>query len=511
MYKSEKLSLGMAFLAVVFLLCSPILAETYYVSLKGDDSNDGKTPTTAFRTIAKGVSVLKAGDTLIIKSGNYGNERVRVLRSGTKDAPITIKAEEPGKVILKGTGGGAGISIINKSYIIVEGIKFTNYGVGVLIKYKSTNNIVRKCIFLENNGAGVLLYGNKRSPTDSHSHLFTHNQFIDYTDKQDYGLQLYFSTNVQAVHNYFYGWHHQALSFKKIMSNSLAAYNTFDGFRFTAIYLGQNDDGREGNLRSKNLIAEYNVFRPAAKFRAKNAIVIANVSDPIVRYNFVDSIWGGDVDLHDKTKNVGETNNFPCAGIHIAPNTTGAKIYGNVIINAKKPGILVRTGDCEIYNNTVVGCDWGLAIVPGAHPVVRNNIFYKNKVQVVSPPPRMETWGKVEHTVRMLPDGTLWKWKPEVGKKTVYEHNCWYPKWDGMGKTDISVEPKFVGPFKPLTPVSKPTPQFNPDFSRALPYRLQKTSPCIDKGMNVGLKFIGKAPDIGAFEFGMSRFPKFSS
>ena len=32
---------------------SVALSETYYVSLKGNDANDGKTATTAFRTIAK--------------------------------------------------------------------------------------------------------------------------------------------------------------------------------------------------------------------------------------------------------------------------------------------------------------------------------------------------------------------------------------------------------------------------------------------------------------------------
>ncbi|MCK4627268.1 MAG: right-handed parallel beta-helix repeat-containing protein, partial [Phycisphaerae bacterium] len=263
--------------SAAMLVCSAAVAETYYVSLKGDDANKGMTEKAAFRTIKKGVSVLKAGDTLIIKSGDYGDDPAVVSSSGTKDAPITIKAEVPGKVVVKGTGQGAGISIKNKSYIIVEGIEFTNFATGITISRASSCITVRKCIFRNNRGRGLILYGNKRRPTDSHHHLFTENQFLDLTppykgltpgsdvrDTQDYGLQLYFSTNVEVVNNYFHGHHHQCLSFKKIMKDSRAAGNIFEGFQLSAIVLGQNTDSKaEGDLRCYNLVAEGNTFRPA--------------------------------------------------------------------------------------------------------------------------------------------------------------------------------------------------------------------------------------------------------
>ena len=506
-------------IGLVALMCSAAPAGTYYVSLTGNDASDGKSAQKAFRTIAKGVLVLKAGDTLIVKSGDYGTEWINVAASGKKGAPITIKAEEPGKVILTGPGKGRGFKIVDKSHVVVEGIKFTNYSQGVYIR-RASHTTVKKCIFLNNHSAGITLNdGGPKECAASHHHLFTENQFLDYAGSgkgsptsgagiQDYGLCMYFSSKVEVVNNYFYGHHHQCCSFKEIMVDCRAANNVFDGFYYTAIYLGQNDDrkGKYGR-RSRNLIAEGNIFRPTKKYRAKNSVVVANCADAIVRNNFVDSVWGEDVDLHDKTKGVGAKNNFPAGGFHIAPCSTGTKVYGNVIINSKKLGILVRTGDCEIYNNTIVGCDWGLGIVPGAHPVVRNNIFYKNKVQVAVPP-RMETWGTTEHTMYMKPDGSMWKWKPETSKKAVYEHNNWLPRWAGMGGTGISVEPKFVGPFAPLKP-GELNPRFIPDFTRAYAYRLGKTSPCIDRGVKTGLPFVGRAPDLGAFEFG-SKSPKWA-
>ncbi len=494
---------ALALTGAVMLTCSAALAEAYYVSLKGNDANKGLTEKAAFRTIKKGVSVLKAGDTLIIASGDYGNERVTVPVSGKKDAPITIKAARSGKVVMTGAGGGRAFRITNKSYIVIEGITITRYSQGINIR-RSSHTTVRKCIFLNNNASGITLNdGNPKEFKLSHHHLFTENQFIDHANKQDYGLCMYFSSKVEVTNNYFYGDHHQCCSFKEIMVDCRAANNVFDGFLFTAIYLGQNDDDNRKSLyckRCSNLIAEGNVFRPTGKYRAKNSVVVANCTNAIVRNNFVDSIRGTDVDLHDKTRNKNVKTNFPAGGIHIAPCSTGTKVYGNVILDAKKPGILVRTGDCEIYNNTIVGCDWGLGIVPGAHPVVKNNIFYRNKVQVAAAP-RMETWNTTEHTTRMLVDKSLWKWKPEKSKKTVYEHNNWLPRWKGMDKADISADPKFIGPFAKLKPGDQ-NPRFVPNFKRAFAYRLGKTSPCIGKGVKVGLPFVGNAPDIGAFEFG---------
>ncbi len=51
-------------------------------------------------------------------------------------------------------------------------------------------------------------------------------------------------------------------------------------------------------------------------------------------------------------------------------------------------------------------------------------------------------------------------------------------------------------------------PQINKSGNRADPYyRLKATSPCIDKGANVGFPYSGSAPDIGAYEYGSTTTP----
>ncbi len=63
---------------------------SYYVSPSGSDSAAG-TLEQPFATVQHGVNKLLAGDTLVLRAGNY-HESVTVARSGTAGAPITLAA-----------------------------------------------------------------------------------------------------------------------------------------------------------------------------------------------------------------------------------------------------------------------------------------------------------------------------------------------------------------------------------------------------------------------------------
>jgi hypothetical protein len=493
--------MALAVLSGLVLPASLASAETYYVSLAGDDAQDGKSEQTAVRTFKKGVAMLKAGDTLILKPGDHGAEGAEMLASGTKEAPITIRGEKPGEAVLR-----APLRIIGKSHIVVEGLKFVGAKAAVNIKDASTHVTVKKCIFEKCPHFGILLYGSFKDPGASHHHVFSENQFFDYADSgpgsptdgkgiSDYGMCLYASTDVEATNNYFYGHFHQALSFKKLMRRSRAANNTFEGFYYSAIVLGQNDDYKYDDdnifiLRSSNLIAEGNVFRPTQKYRAKRPISVGNVSDAVVRYNFVDNLYGGDA--------------FGC--IEVGANSTGARIYGNLIVNggATQAGIHVA-GDAEVYNNTIANCNVGLSFFHGTKALVRNNIFYNNKTQVLfrdAPAARLPPGSADDHMSGYQDDGRLWTWRPDASKKPVFEGNCWFPDGPDRGAADISAEPKFTGPFaEPQR--GEMNPQFVPDFERAGAYRLAVDSTCIDRGAKVAdWPSAGAAPDIGCFEHG---------
>src|SRR5688572_15593238 len=93
--------LPITFLLLCSMAASAVAAE-YFVATNGRDEADGTAATRAFATVQKGASMLKAGDSLTILPGEY-HESVEMRKiAGTKEAPITIRAQRPGTVLLRG-------------------------------------------------------------------------------------------------------------------------------------------------------------------------------------------------------------------------------------------------------------------------------------------------------------------------------------------------------------------------------------------------------------------------
>ncbi len=99
--KSENMNHISISLGILTLLAASATAGEFFVSPTGDDMADGATRSAAFATIGKGVDVLQPGDTLTILPGEYF-ESVNPKVAGTADAPITIRAERPGTVLMRG-------------------------------------------------------------------------------------------------------------------------------------------------------------------------------------------------------------------------------------------------------------------------------------------------------------------------------------------------------------------------------------------------------------------------
>ncbi|MCA1706637.1 MAG: hypothetical protein LC808_26580 [Actinobacteria bacterium] len=63
---------------------------THHVATTGSDGNSGTTATTAWRTPAKAVASLQAGQTACVHAGTYDSGTLDPARSGTADAPIAL-------------------------------------------------------------------------------------------------------------------------------------------------------------------------------------------------------------------------------------------------------------------------------------------------------------------------------------------------------------------------------------------------------------------------------------
>lgn len=139
---------------------------TYYVRISGNDSNNGTSPATAWRTIGKalGASGISSGDTVYIGGGATYRETVTVaMTSATAETRIIgdvsgVHTGDAGEVIWSAYTAGdfavpassPCVTMTSKNYLTFESITFlngrTNVG-GAIITTTSTNITIRHCRF----------------------------------------------------------------------------------------------------------------------------------------------------------------------------------------------------------------------------------------------------------------------------------------------------------------------------------------------------------------------------
>jgi parallel beta helix pectate lyase-like protein/uncharacterized protein DUF1565 len=121
-----------AYLALVFLVLTCAAAgngSTYYVAATGDDANPGSAAS-PFRTLGKGVSVLKPGDTLVVRAGTYvGSSQLRSIPSGTSWAmPVTLKAAPGERPVIVPEPKHHAVTFAGNQYIVLDGMVIDGKG-----------------------------------------------------------------------------------------------------------------------------------------------------------------------------------------------------------------------------------------------------------------------------------------------------------------------------------------------------------------------------------------------
>jgi len=119
----------------------------YYVNgSTGNDSNDGLSEITAWKTIQKSFNQATPGSTVIIHGGIY-NEQLILNVSGTPGNPILFTAASGDTVMIDGTGltENCMISIIDQSHICLQNLTIRNllqnFGMGILVEASPTGSV----------------------------------------------------------------------------------------------------------------------------------------------------------------------------------------------------------------------------------------------------------------------------------------------------------------------------------------------------------------------------------
>ena len=143
---------------------------TYYVDAEnGDDNNDGTSPETAWKTLAKASSIrqLKEGGSILLKAGSVWNGEQLTVRNaqGTEANPVVIGSYGEGaKPVINGNGANwdadtkeelAAVHIYNSENIVIENLEITNWDSSVSGDYTQSSKLLSGLV-VENKDAGAL-------------------------------------------------------------------------------------------------------------------------------------------------------------------------------------------------------------------------------------------------------------------------------------------------------------------------------------------------------------------
>jgi hypothetical protein len=322
--------LVLALLSSVVMSVNAQAGKTYYVATNGNDANSG-TEALPFRNLVKGLSVLKPGDTLLVKAGVYREELYNKIPSGASwQQPVTFKAYPGQQVILQPNLGAQRVITLSgdRHHIIIDGfiIDGTNVSIdaiklaGVMDNSKASptyiriiNNEIRNVGVTKNSkgvydafGSGILTTGN--------------SNYIEYINNRihDNGLT-----------DYDHGIYHTS-------SYSLIEGNIIYNNKGTGIKVGWGQNARDNIVRN-NQIYDNNTAQGAnGQKKQGRGIGVYSGSGTLV-YNNV--IWGAHA-----------------TGIDVTYGGNNAKIFNNTVMSTTGYGIAVGIGSdpSETATNTLV-------------------------------------------------------------------------------------------------------------------------------------------------------------
>lgn len=115
-------------LAVLFALAAPAGCSSRFVIPdplpSGQEAGVVVSDTESFRAALR---LAKPGDTILWADGEYEDVAVKMTASGSEGAPITLRAQTPGKVVFKGVSSIQ----LQGSWLVAEGFSFTRLDTSV--------------------------------------------------------------------------------------------------------------------------------------------------------------------------------------------------------------------------------------------------------------------------------------------------------------------------------------------------------------------------------------------
>lgn len=307
--------------------------QTYYISPDGDDTNNG-TRMRPWKTLHKAVKEAQAGDTVILADGKYYENYIASFKSsGSKDAPIIVKAENKGKAEIiypSYTSTKTKLTIADGiDYVTIDGLCFTQEKPAT--DENATNDIYLRC---EGDYCNI-----------------TNNSFSGALEE---GIKLYLSTGTIVANNYIEEMTHSGIDI--FNSDSVKVHdNEIHNVSRIGILA-------KGNTRNSQIYNNY-VHNSTAQM-SNCAYCIGGISNSTSPF--------------DTKSGTG----YECYSTDFYNNIALAHGSGKIDAAFKWYGTI----DCRMYNNVAIETATGIYFASytshwdwnpkNVNPVVKNNIIY---------------------------------------------------------------------------------------------------------------------------------------
>ncbi|GAA4531534.1 polysaccharide lyase 6 family protein [Amycolatopsis samaneae] len=267
------------------------------------------------------LALARPGDRVEVADGAYDAGPIRVGRSGTAAAPITITAASPGQARFTGAGG---LDLTGASHVVVQGFVFAN-DAGLTVPGDAKGDRVTRNVFQGNPGKADLTVKADDTEVD-------HNTFENRTEAGVF-LQVVgpgekdMAQRVHVHHNYFY-------------NHQFKGTNGGESIRFGLS--GRQHADAQGKI-------EYNLFEKAD---GDSEAISVKSSHNVVRYNTIVNSRG--------TLSMRHGWNSRVEGNILIGGTTGIRFFGNnhVVVNnvvTDTAGTAMEFGGGEVRDDTTSG------------------------------------------------------------------------------------------------------------------------------------------------------------
>jgi hypothetical protein len=393
---------------------------TRFVATDGNDTNDGLTVSTPWRTVQKAANSALPGNIVCARGGVY-NEKVTVNVSGSAGAYIIFQNYPGETAILDGTGipvpaaDNGMIYIRNRAYIIVRGFEVRNYKtstpdiVPIGIRITGTSHHIE----IRNNRIHNIEHnGTSDSGTDAHG-IAVHGTSgttaitkIIINGNQLYNLKLGSSESL-VINGNVDGWW---VTNNRIHDNNNIGIDAI-GFEGTA---PANDQARNGVIRGNDVYNIDSYGNPAyGSDRSADGIYVDGGTRIVIEKN---KVHASDIGIEIASEHAGKATSY----VTVRNNF----VYNNLEVGIAMGGYDTQRGstqNCTVVNNTLYKNnslnDWGSELYiqyDTRNNTIKNNIIYANNFKMY-----IQSWSAV--MVNNVMDynmffgsggsGGIWQWK----------------------------------------------------------------------------------------------------